>query len=58
MQCIFLDVSKLCTAELPQFAHKELEMDSETITKYCKTETFNGCPRYRAYMEYSEKTKK
>jgi hypothetical protein len=58
MQCIFLEDSKDCTANLPQYAPHGIEMDEETIKNYCKQSNFLTCPRYKAYMEYTEKSSK
>jgi hypothetical protein len=55
MECIFLEEGEKCTAHQPQFAPYGVKMDEETIKNYCKTEKFNTCPRYQAYMEYKEK---
>jgi len=52
MQCIFLSEGEKCTANLPQFAPYGVKMDEETLKKYCKTEKFDLCPRFKAYMEY------
>jgi len=56
MECIFLEEGKKCTAHLPQFAPSGWGVDDETMKKYCVTEKFNECPRFRAYMEYQEKS--
>ncbi len=58
MECIFFQDSKECTANQPQYAPSAIEVDAETIKNYCKTAVFDKCPRYKAYMEYIEKSNK
>jgi hypothetical protein len=50
MICIFLDVyeeKNQCTAT----ETNDWKVDEEALKKYCKTEEFECCPRYRAFME-------
>jgi hypothetical protein len=55
MECIFLEEGQKCTAHQPQFAANGVKMDEETLKKYCRTEEFDTCPRYKAYMDYQGK---
>lgn len=58
MECIFLSVGKKCTAHLPQFAPSTTEVDDDTLKKYCQTEKFDLCPKYKAYVEFTHAEKK
>ena len=59
MECIFLEEGKSCTVNLPQqVAPSAWKIDAETLKDYCVNKEFGICPRYRAYMEYIEKSSK
>lgn len=55
MECIFLEEGKYCIGKFLYFT-PSWEVDDDTMKRYCVTGKFADCPRYKAYMEYLEKS--
>ena len=52
MQCVlFQESEKSCYARVVVSLWK---VDEDAINKYCKTEKFDQCPRYKAFIEYQQ----
>ena len=49
MSCDYFD-GKLCAAIAPE-SIKEYKPTAREVSKFCKTDNFRECPRYKAVLE-------
>lgn len=57
MQCIYLQEKKCLATVRLSTNNNYYEPTSEDMSKYCKTNQFNFCPRLTSMKNYLEKSK-